>query len=125
MDTRRHENRKVHFSPNFGYKIFLEASALLDLDIVPSYNLVQYQGNMTIEPSENCKNPNFGPTDFFSRILLLLVVRQGFKLSTYAILRRTNEQNLRKWQKKLILGLILAHFGQNLVTKIFFRGLYL
>ena len=95
------------------------------LDIVPSYNLVQYQGNMTTEPSENCKNPNFGPTDFFSWILLLLVVRQGFKLSSYAILGKTNEPNLRKWQKKLILGLILAHFGQNLVTKIFFRGLYL
>ena len=31
------------------------------LDIVPSYNLVQYQGKLTMQPSENGKTPTFGP----------------------------------------------------------------
>ena len=31
------------------------------LDIVPNYNLVQYQGKLMMQPWENGKNPNFGP----------------------------------------------------------------
>ena len=31
------------------------------LDIVPSYNPVQYQGKLMTQTSENGENPNFGP----------------------------------------------------------------
>ena len=43
--------------------------------------------------------PDFGPSNFFSSILPKLDVRKFCKLSLYAISRKTNEQNLRKWQK--------------------------
>ena len=62
------------------------------------------------------KNPTFEPSlgtpKFFPWVLPLLVVRQCFKLSSYAISRKTNGPNLKKWQKNLILGLILARFIQ-------------
>ena len=54
---------------------------------------------------------------FLWQILPLPVVRHCLKLSYYEIYRKTNEPNLRKWSKKLILDLILAHFGKNLVLK--------
>ena len=38
---------------------------------------------------------------------------------------KTNEPNLRKGQKKLILGKILVSFGPNLVLKKIFCGFYL
>ena len=51
---------------------------------------------------ENNKKPNFVP-DFghknFSWVLPLLAARYCSKLSSYAISRKTNEPNLRKWQK--------------------------
>ena len=59
---------------------------------------------------------------FLLQVLPLLVVRHGSKLSFYAIYRKTNKPNLEKWQKNLILGLILVHFGPNLVPQFFFRG---
>ena len=37
--------------------------------------------------------------NFFSWILPLLVVRHCYKISLYVIARKTNEPNLRKWQK--------------------------
>ena len=36
---------------------------------------------------------------FFLQVLFLLVFRHSSKLSSYAIPRKTNEPNLRKWQK--------------------------
>ena len=45
--------------------------------------------------------PNLGAKDFFSYILLLQDVRICCKLSLYAISRKTNESNLRKWQETL------------------------
>ena len=74
------------------------------LDIVPSCNLVQYQGKLMMQPWENGKNPDFRPNlrlqNFFSWVLPLLVVRQYSKLSSYAISRKTNEQNLKyTWNK--------------------------
>ena len=39
--------------------------------------------------------PNSGHQNFF----IIPVVRNCFKLSSYAISRKTNEPNLRKWQK--------------------------
>ena len=38
---------------------------------------------------------------FFSRDLLLLVVRHCSRLTSYVILRKPNEPNLRLWQKTL------------------------
>ena len=35
----------------------------------------------------------------------------------YAISRKTNESNFRKWQKKLVSGPILAHLAQIRVTR--------
>ena len=36
----------------------------------------------------------------FLRVLPLVVVRHSSKISSYAIYRKTNEPNLRKWKKK-------------------------
>ena len=52
------------------------------------------------------------------QILALLDVRYCWKLSLYAISRKTNKQNLRKRQKKNLVQ-ILADFGTNLIRKIF------
>ena len=43
-------------------------------------------------------------------ILPPLVVRHCSMLSSYAIQKKNNDPNSRKWQKKLILGLIKAHW---------------
>ena len=59
---------------------------------------------------ENGKKPNFGPDfglfaqicpppQFFLQALPLLVVRHCSTLSCYAISKKTDEPNLRKWQK--------------------------
>ena len=96
-------NRKDHFGPNLGLKFFWRFQFYLMLDIVPICNLVQYQWKLMTQPWENGKNPNFkpnlGPQNFFSRVLPLLIVRQCSKLSSYAISRKINEPNLKKWQK--------------------------
>ena len=44
-------------------------------------------------------DPNVGPKFFFSFILPMLVLRHCYKLSLYAISSKTNEPNLKKWQK--------------------------
>ena len=84
------------------------------LDIVPSCSLVQYQGNIMMQPRENGKNsnfrPNLEPPKFFSWVLLLLTVKQCSKLSSYAISSKTNKQNLKN-DKTLILGHIRAKFA--------------
>ena len=73
------------------------------LDIIPSCNLVQYQGKIMMQPWENGKYPNFGPIlrpqKLLSRVLPMLVVKKCSKLSTYVISTKTNEPNLKKWQK--------------------------
>ena len=92
------------------------------LDIFPSCNIVQYQGNVMMQPWENDKNPNFGtslgPLKFFSLVLPLLIVRQCSKLSSNVISRETNGPNFKK-MTKLILDLILAPLAQ-IWTPIFF-----
>ena len=53
-----------------------------------------------IQPLENCKNtnfrPNLGPLKFLLWFLPLLLVRQCFKLSPYAISMKNNEPNFKK-----------------------------
>ena len=70
--------------------------------IVPSCNLVQYQGKL-MQPWENGKNPNLErnlppPKKNFSWVLPLVVFKQCSKLSSYAISKKTNE---------------LSYFGPN------------
>ena len=64
--------------------------------------------------------PNFGLKKFFSKILFLLDVRNFCNPSLYLILRKTNQPNLRKWQKKpLVLGPFLTPLTQIRVPNIF------
>ena len=68
--------------------------------------------------------PKFGPKKIFSWILLVLDVRHCCKLSLYAISRKTDERNLRKWKKNnLVLGPILVPLAQIWATKFFFENL--
>ena len=66
--------------------------------------------------------PKFGPQIFFSLVLPLLDVIHCYKLSLHAIKRKTNEPNLRKWQKNLVSGLILTPLAQIWFPKFFFVG---
>ena len=79
--------------------------------IVASYHHMQFQGKLINRTWENSRRPNFGPDfglfgpnlgpkDFYLWILPLLDVRNCCKLSLYAISRKTNKPNLRKWQIK-------------------------
>ena len=61
---------------------------------------------------------------FFSRILPLLDARHCCNLSLYATARKTNEPNLRKWQKNLVSDLFLVPLVQILVLKTFFVDFY-
>ena len=77
---------------------------------------------------KNGEKPNFGTnfSPFGPNLVLqkkicvstLLVVSYCSKISSYTIEKKTNEPNLRKWQKNLISG-------PNFDPKIFFRGFYL
>ena len=104
--ARRHQNKKDHFDPNLGHKFFfffwsLRLSQMLD--IVPSCNLVQYQGKRS--KLENiAKNLILGlilpflaqiwPHKFFCGFLPLLDVIHCYKLSLYATSKKTKEPNL-------------------------------
>ena len=99
------------FGPNLVPKICFGVFYLLQiLEIVASYHCMLFQGKLMNLTWENYKKPSFGPgfgpfgpnlvpKIFFLRILPLLDVRNCYKLSLYAILRKTNEPNMRKWQK--------------------------
>ena len=99
VDAQQHQKRKDHFSPNLNHKFL----------IVPSFSLVQYQGKLMVQSWKNDKKPkfwiDFGPCapnlspQFFLRVILLLIIRHCFMLSSYTIWRRTNAPNLRKWPK--------------------------
>ena len=54
--------QKKSFQPQFGpKKSFLRFQDYYMLDIVASYNLVQYQGELMMQPWKNGKNPNYKP----------------------------------------------------------------
>ena len=91
---------------------------------------MQFKGKLMNQAWENGKNPNFGPDFgpfwpkfgpkiFFPWLLSLLDVIHCCKLSLYAIWKKTNEQNLRKW-KKTSFGLDFGPFGANLGFKNIF-----
>ena len=75
---------------------------------------------------------DFGPVGqslgqtFFLLILPLLDVRNCRKLSLYAISKKTNEPNLRKWKKKQCwtwFWHIWPKFGPSIVLFCFFKNL--
>ena len=53
-------------------------------------------------------------------ILPLLDVTHCWKLSLYAMPKKTRESNLRKWQKNLSFGPDFGPFGPNFDPKTFF-----
>ena len=59
---------------------------------------------------------------FFLWVLSLLDVKHCRKLLLYTIPRKTNEPNLRKWQKKLISDAIMVHLAQIWATNTFLCG---
>ena len=80
------------------------------LEIVASYHSMLFQQKLMSQTWENGKKPSFGPDlglfwpkigsqNFFLWVLPLLDIIHCCKLSFYAISRKTNEPNLRKWQK--------------------------
>ena len=81
------------------------------LYIVASYHCMQFQGKLMNQTCENSKKPsfrhNFGPfwlkfglRELLLWLLPLLDIINCCKLSFYPILWKTNQPNLRKWQKK-------------------------
>ena len=63
--------------------------------------------------------PKFGPQKKLSWVLPLTDVIHCCNVSLYAISKKTNEQNLRKWKKKTSFESNFGPFGQNLVLKNF------
>ena len=61
--------------------------------------------------------PNVGPQNFFPWVLPLLDVINFYKLPLYAISRKTNEPNLKKWQKNPSFGVDFGPFDPNLGPK--------
>ena len=70
---------------------------------------MQFPGKLTNQTSENGQKPDFGPNfdpfgsnlgpKKFLSLILPLVARNCSRLSFYAIYKKTNLPNLRKWQK--------------------------
>ena len=79
---------------------------------------MEFKEKLINQTSEIAKNkPDFcpfGPKKFFVNFTS---TRNCCKLSFYAISRKTNEPNWRKWQKKLVLGIILVYLAQIQATK--------
>ena len=62
--------------------------------------------------------PKFGPQKKLSWVLPLTDVIHCCNVSLYAISKKTNEQNLRKWQKKLVSSPILVPLARIWSPKI-------
>ena len=69
-------------------------------------------------------DPIQGP-QFFKWVLPLLVVKQCSKVSSYWIYRKTNDQNMKKKDKKPNFGTNFGPIGQNLGPRIFCSRFYL
>ena len=128
------ENDKILISdsicspPSPSFPIFF--SWVLPLQVVRQcFKLSSYAiSKKTNEPNlkKVTKKPNFGPdfgpnldSQIFLQDLPLLVVRQCSKVSFYAIFKKTNEPNLRKWQKNTTLDLTLTCLAQIWAPKFF------
>ena len=89
--------------------------------------LFALNANTMMQLWQKGKNPTFEPSlgtpKFFPWVLPLLVVRQCFKLSSYAISRKTNGPNLKKNDKKSSFGPDFDPFGPNLGQQFFLQVL--
>ena len=115
MNQTWENGKKPNFGPEFGPHLvprnFARGFYLYQmLYIIASYHCMQFQGKLMNLTCENGKKSSFGPDFgrfwpkfglqiFFSWVLPLLNVIGCRKLSLYAISRKTNEPNMRKWQK--------------------------
>ena len=95
--------KKPSFRPDFDPKNFFEgftSTRLLQANIACNFKKTneptfkKWQKNLIL----GLILAHFGPPKLW--VLPLLDVRNCYKLSLYAISRKTNETNLRKWQKK-------------------------
>ena len=107
-------------------KIFSWVLPILVLPLlVSSYHPIQLKGKLMNQTLENYEKLILDPIltrlgiQMFAWGLLLLVVRHCSMLWPYAISRKTKKLNFRKWQKKLILGPILACLAQIWTTNFF------
>ena len=97
------------------------------LDTGLSYNPVQCQKKLMMQPWENGENPNFrpnflpSPSHFFLGVLPLLV-RHCSKPSSYSLYSKTNELNLTKWQKTYFWVWFCPVLAQIWSQKLFFVG---
>ena len=95
------------------------------LDIVPSYNPVQYHRKQMMQTYGESGKPNFGanfgPFNFFSWVLPLLVVTHSFKLSSYPIWKKTNKNQTWESDKKPNFGHDLGSLGPNSGHQFFFK----
>ena len=94
------------------------------LDIVPSCNPEQYQEKTN--DVNLVKWPNFGPSNFFSGVLPLIVARNCSKLSYMQFKEKLMNQTWKKKKKseKPNFGPNFDPFGPNLGIQIFFREFY-
>ena len=125
----------VRFDPNLAQKSF--SWSLPPLDVIHCCKLSLYAiskktNELNLIKSQKNKFQarfwplwhKFGPPKNFSWILPLLDVKNCCKLSLYAFSRKTNEPNLRKWQKKPSFGPNFGPIGPHLSPKNFFREFY-
>ena len=99
------------FWPKFGpQNFFCELFLYEMLEIIASYHCMPFQEKLLNQTWQNGRKPScrpdfglfwpkFGPQKNFLWVLPILDVRNCCKLSLYAIKTKTNEPNLRKWQK--------------------------
>ena len=121
MNQTLKKDGKVILGPQFFFVSFTSTSGVAKLSSCAIKGKIK---NQTWENGKK-KKTNFGP-DFapnlvpktFSEVLPLLDVKR-YKLWSYLISRDNNESNLKKWQKKLVLGLILVPLAQIWAPKFF------
>ena len=82
---------------------------------------MQFKGKLINQTKQNDKKNNSGSkknnSNFFPWVLPLLDVINFYKLPLYAISRKTNEPNLKKWQKNPSFGVDFGPFDPNLGPK--------
>ena len=134
--------KKTDFGPKFGpfgsnlgpffiYFFCLRFYLCQQLYIVASYHCMQFLKKLMNQTQDNGKKlalglisaylPKFAPQSFCLWILPLLDVTHCCKLSLYAISKKINEPNLRKWQKTQFW----AHQAQSQAAKFCFSKIWL
>ena len=112
------ENSKDHFGPNLGHKLFggfnLTGFYTLSQAAILCNNKENQWPNFEKMTKTLISDPIWGP-NFFSMGFTSINSWTIFQAITPCFERKTNEQNLIKWKKKL--GPILACFGTNFIPQ--------